>query len=166
MPEPASPVYDPEPMLRALVAHRVRFVTIGGFAANFHGSVHVTFDLDITPDRSIENLDQLSAALIELGAKVRSRGVQPLAFNHDGRSLARVDVWNLVTPHGDLDISFTPSGTQGYADLHQHSEVGEVLGVTIEVASLGDIVRSKEAANRPKDHATLPTLRRLLDEQT
>ena len=98
-------------------------VAIGGFAANYHGSVHVTFDLDITPDRSIENLDRLSAALIELGAKVRARGVDPLPFDHDGRSLARVDVWNLTTPHGDLDVSFAPSGTRGYGDLHERSEV-------------------------------------------
>ena len=40
-----------------------------------------------------------------------------------------------------------------------------MLGVAIEVASLADVVRSKAAANRPKDHLTLPTLRRLLDEQ-
>ena len=165
MSEPAHASYDPEPMLRALVHHGVRFVAIGGFAANYHGSVHVTFDLDITPDRSIENLDRLSAALIDLGAKVRARGVDPLPFDHDGRSLARVDVWNLTTPHGDLDVSLAPSGTRGYGDLHERSEVADVLGVAIEVASLADVVRSKAAANRPKDHLTLPTLRRLLDEQ-
>ena len=33
-------------------------------------------------------------------------------------------------------------------------------GVTIRVAALGDIVASKQWANRPKDHRTLPTSRR------
>jgi len=32
------------------------------------------------------------------------------------------------------------------------------------VAALTDIIRSKEAANRPQDHATLPVLYALLDE--
>ena len=36
-------------------------------------------------------------------------------------------------------------------------------GVTILVASLPDIVRSKEAANREKDRRALPRLRRLRD---
>lgn len=152
-------------MLRALVQHGVRFVVIGGFAANYHGSIEVTVDLDITPERSIENLDRLSAALVQLSARVRAQGVEPLPFRHDGQSLMKVDVWNLTTPHGDLDISFTPAATQGYADLHRSATLDHVLGVEIEVASLADVVRSKEAANRPKDHRTLPTLRRLLDEQ-
>jgi hypothetical protein len=34
-------------------------------------------------------------------------------------------------------------------------------GLTVDVASLDDLIRSKEAANPPKDHLTLPTLRKL-----
>jgi len=161
-----TPTYDPEPMLRVLHGHGVRFVIIGGFAANFHGSPHLTFDLDITPERSEENLARLSSALTELGAKVRARGVKPLEFRHDARSLGAVDVWNLVTPFGDLDVSFTPAGTSGYADLHRDAVQADALGVRVELASLADVVRSKEAADRPKDHVSLPTLRRILDEQT
>jgi hypothetical protein len=37
-------------------------------------------------------------------------------------------------------------------------------GLVVPVASLEDIVRSKTAANREKDRAALPTLRKLLDE--
>ena len=36
--------------------------------------------------------------------------------------------------------------------------------VSVSVAALQDIIRSKEAANRPKDQRTLPTLRQLLKE--
>jgi len=165
MTDPA-PTYDPEPMLRTLRKHDVRFVVIGGFAANYHGSPHLTFDLDITPERSDENLARLWSALTELGAKVRARGVEPLPFRHDARSLGAVDVWNLITPFGDLDISFVPAGTSGYADLHRDALQADALGVRVELASLADVVRSKEAADRPKDHVTLPTLRRILDEQT
>ncbi|WP_286141418.1 hypothetical protein [Mycobacterium sp. GA-1199] len=34
--------------------------------------------------------------------------------------------------------------------------------MTVEIASLADVIRSKQAANRPKDHRVLPTLRELL----
>jgi hypothetical protein len=35
----------------------------------------------------------------------------------------------------------------------------EIGGETLTVAALGDVIRSKEAANRPKDRAVLPILR-------
>jgi hypothetical protein len=153
-------------LLEVLQRHGVRFVVIGGFAAIYHGSAHLTVDVDITPETSADNFDRLSAALTELDARVRTAGVdEPLPFAHDGPSLAKVAVWNLSTEHGDLDISVTPSGTAGYADLHRDAEEADVLGVRVEVASLADVIRSKEAAGRPKDQLTLPTLRRLLDER-
>jgi len=37
-------------------------------------------------------------------------------------------------------------------------------GSTVAVAALEDVIRSKEAANRPKDQRSLPVLRRLLEE--
>lgn len=163
----ATPSLDPAPILRTLHDRGVRFVVIGGFASLFHGSAHVTYDIDITPERSTENLSRLSDALRDLDARIRAEGLDdPLPFHHDAKSLDAVAVWNLRTPHGDLDISFCPSGTSGYADLHRDALDTTVLGIRVEMASLADVVRSKEAAGRPKDQLTLPTLRRLLDEQT
>ena len=157
--------FDPEPLLRALVDHGVRFVLIGGFAAVYHGAAHLTFDIDITPDTSAENLTRLSSALTEVHASIRTEG-EVLPFAHDGASLGRASLWNLTTPHGDVDITFVPSGTQGYADLHRDASRDEVLGIEIEIASLADVIRSKEAAGRPKDHLALPSLRKLLEEQS
>jgi len=71
---------------------------------------------------------------------------------------------NLTTRFGDFDISFEPAATTGFADLVQRSVEVEVDGTIVTVASLADIIRSKETANRPKDHATLPILYALQDE--
>ena len=40
----------------------------------------------------------------------------------------------------------------------------KVGNVTLAVASLKDVIRSKEAENRPKDQRSLPVLRQLLEE--
>ena len=85
-----------------------------------------------------------------------------LPFAHDAESLAAVQVWNLTTRYGDLDISFVPSGTGGFVDLDRSAEPVEFGGVVVRVASLADVIRSKQAANRPKDQRVLPTLRELL----
>jgi hypothetical protein len=37
------------------------------------------------------------------------------------------------------------------------------MGRPVAVASLADVIRSKEAANRPKDQIVLPALRLLLE---
>lgn len=50
-----------------------------------------------------------------------------------------------------------------YADFAARAEVFEVGAgsVTVTAASLDDIIRMKEAADRWKDHLALPELRRL-----
>ena len=157
------PELDGRAMLEVLRRHEVRFVLIGGFAAVTHGSPIPTEDVDITPDRSQENLARLSAALRDMGARVRADGVEDgLPFSHDATSLAAVGVWNLVTPFGDFDISFVPTGTRGFGDLDGDAEAMDIGGVPTRVASLADIIRSKQAANRPKDQRVLPVLREIL----
>jgi hypothetical protein len=161
----AEPEFRPEAILEALERHDVRYVLIGGFAAVIHGSPYVTTDLDVVPEASRENLARLSLALRDLGARVwTSSEPAGLPFAHDAESLGRVEVWNLITDHGRLDIAFRPSGTAGYPDLARDAVHLSILGVGVDVASLADVVRSKEAAGREKDRLVLPVLRRLLDE--
>lgn len=157
--------FRPEAILGVLERLQVRYVLIGGLAATIHGSPYVTTDVDITPDKDPANLARLSAALTELQARIRSTGEpEGLAFGHDAASLARVQIWNLTTAAGDLDITFVPSGTHGYDDLRRDAISLEILGVQVPVASLADVIRSKEAADRPKDRLALPVLRRILEE--
>ena len=156
--------FDPDRILRALSEHGVEFIVIGGVAAALSGSPLVTFDVDITPRRTHENLERLSAALTALDARVREENTPGgLAFTHDASSLADAAMWNLTTSAGDLDIAFLPAGTQGFDDLARDALSMEVAGRHVLVACLADVVRSKDAAGREKDRAALPILRRLLD---
>ena len=47
-------------------------------------------------------------------------------------------------------------------DLIRDAVPTPIYGVTVRVASLADVIRSKQAANRPKDQRVLPTLREIL----
>jgi hypothetical protein len=155
--------FDPEKMLEILARHRVDHVLIGGYAAILQASPFLTHDIDVTPEMSRENLDRLSGALTELNARVRTDGVEGgLPFAHTGSSLADAAVWDLITDYGDLDISFVPNGTTGFTDLNRDAIEMTIAGVEIRVAALADIIRSKQAANRPKYQRVLPTLREIL----
>lgn len=159
--------FVPERILGLLVEHGVHFVLIGGMGAVAHGSPLPTRDVDVTPEASRANLDRLADALRALEARVRHPDVpEGLAFSCDATSLAAAIFWNLTTPYGDLDISFTPAGTTGYHSLAATAEPFTFRGVSVQLASLDAIVRSKAAANRPKDLRALPVLRELLAAQT
>jgi hypothetical protein len=153
--------FTPDKILEVLNRHEVDFVVIGGLAAIAHGSNLPTRDVDITPNRASDNLTRLSHALTDLGAEVRFED-ESLPFNHDAESLASAGVWNLRTNHGELDISMVPNGTDGYPDLVREAVPTAILGVVVPVASLADVIRSKQAANRPKDQRVLPVLREIL----
>lgn len=161
----AEPEFAPEGILGALQTHGVRCVLIGGFAAVIYGSPYVTTDVDVVPAIDPKNLARLSSALHALNAKIwTSSEPEGVVFDHDGVSLAAVRVWNLVTDHGRLDITFEPSGTAGFDDVSRDAAHLVILGVEVDVASLADIIRSKEAAGREKDRLVLPTLRRIAAE--
>ena len=156
--------YDPEQLLATLVAHGVRFVVVGGFAAVAHGSPLPTYDLDITPERTRDNLERLVLALEDLEARVRTEGEpEGLPFRADADLLLGITVLNLVTRLGELDLVLQPAGDLDFALLERDAVHVVLGGVSVELASLEHVIRSKTAAGRAKDRAALPVLRALLD---
>lgn len=168
MPDPPPVELDVEGLVRVLNRHKVKYVVIGGFAALLHGAPTVTVDLDITPASDRRNLDRLVAALRDLGARLRASGVEELLdIPLDARTFEQFPtVLTLRTRHGDLDVSFHPSGPDGkpfdYERLARASVV-VMLPEPAPIAALDDIIASKRAAGRPKDLAVLPLLYELRD---
>jgi hypothetical protein len=156
---------QPQELFDALARHRVDYVLIGGLAATLHGSSALTNDADICPEPSRENLERLGAALHDLDARIRSAAEpEGVPFSPDADFLRHMNLLNLTTRFGDFDIALQPTGTHGYDDLVERATEVAIDGIIVPVASLADIIRSKEAADRPKDRATLPILYALQDE--
>ena len=128
-----------------------------------------TRDVDVVPQLKRANLDALAAALNDLNAKIRSQEAPEGLINVDwtGRDLQRwiVDFrfLNLMTDYGQLDLIHRPGGTDGYRDLARSAEQMPIGDVSIKVAALEDIIRSKQAVDRDRDREHLPTLRMLLE---
>lgn len=162
-PGAGPPVLNAAGIVSVLNRHEVRYVVIGAFAAIAQQApIPATRDIDLTPEASMENLARLSAALDELDARIRTETLpEGLPFGHDAASLAAAETWNLVCPEGEFDISFRPAGfDHGYPDLAERAHRVRVEGVEVFVADLDDVIRSKEAAGRPKDLRVLPLLYR------
>lgn len=155
---------------QTLQTRDVRYVVIGGAAAQLHGAdIGRTADLDIVPEDDERNLDRLAEALHALDARMWTGPGAPaglaVPFHQIFRSPFR-SFLNLVTSHGPMDVNFTIDGfPAGYQQLEPGSERRTVLGLSVPVASLADVIASKQAAGRPKDFRVLPILIRLARQQ-
>jgi len=157
--------FRPDKIFTILQNHRVDYIIIGGIAATLHGSNLRTGDLDICPSKETDNLTRLAAALKELGAKIRAVGAPyGIPVSIDASFLDTLELVNFTTRYGDFDVSFLPTGTTGFEDLSTGTVEFDLDGLKVPVASLEDVIRSKEAANRQKDRDQLPSLRALLEE--
>jgi hypothetical protein len=144
--------FSPQEIFAALHRHGVDYVTIGGIAANAHGSRRLTLDVDIIPAPEESNYERLAAALDELGAPDSAvdssfRDLDP----RDSFDLARADILRLPTVAGDLDVLNGAIGAPPYGDLRRRAIEVEVRGTPVRIASLDDIIAMKRAAGRPRD---------------
>jgi predicted nucleotidyltransferase len=71
-------------------------------------------------------------------------------------------MWTLRTDAGDLDVLANIPGAGGtrldYEALVERAGLVHVDNLSMLVASLDDVIVSKQVADRPKDHEALPEL--------
>jgi hypothetical protein len=165
-----SPPLDRAALLGSLHRHGVRFVLVGGLAAQAHGATRATKDADICPEWSDANLGRLAGALTELDArlKIGDGSVDVLEIAIDARTIHNIEIGAWRTAVGDVDVLLgipreSRTVLARYEQLAEHAIEFEVDQLRILVASLDDIIRSKEVANRDKDRAALAELRPLRD---
>jgi hypothetical protein len=150
--------------LEILAKHRVRFVVIGGIAANLRGSTTLTQDIDVCYARDGDNLGRLAKALKELQARLRG-APSDVPFVLDAKTLGMGDHFTFVTQAGSLDILGHPSGIpSGYEELERAADEMDLGGFSVKVASIDDLIRMKKAAGRPKDLIEVEVLGALRDE--
>lgn len=151
-------------------------IVVGGAAAWAHGASLRPHDIDVVLRFDVPNAQNAAAALIELHGRYPD-------YSHylDGDSLAqmppaRVDAAAVLgtgismweTDHGGLDFLdsvSTRSGALYYEHLAERAETRNVAGVRIAVASIDDVIASKDHAGRPKDLPVLDELRRIAAHQ-
>ncbi len=127
--------------------HAVEYLFIGKSGAIFYGFPETTQDADVFPAKNPENGKKLITALLELGYELSVETEQEL--------IAGKDFVQLRSGPFDIDLVFAPDGIETFADA---SERSVLIDGQFPVASLDDIIASKQAANRPKDREGLPRL--------
>jgi len=146
--------FDPEALLRALVAHEVDFCVIGAVAAWLQGSPAVTLDLDVMPRRDLGNAERLAAALNQVGA--RPRGAAGRSVELEGADFLGWQNQHFETEAGPLDVIPRAAAIGGYEDV---ATIELSLGdFSVRVITIDAVIASKEQLGRAKDTAALPAL--------
>jgi hypothetical protein len=159
------PRFRPGEMLALLADGNVRFVVVGGLAAQAHGSPTLTRDLDICHARDGENLQRLASVLAALGAVGRGLPSDaPRVPPVDARTLRDNGLRTLTTRLGDLDLLADPEPGLDYETLRRGASSAEVAGIRVLIAGLDDLIAMKRAAGRPKDRVELEILGALREE--
>ena len=159
-----SPVARFRQFYELLIDARIKFILIGGAAANLHGSPRFTLDVDIVYARDEENMRRLTECLAPLHPYLR--GAPPgLPFTLDFRTLRNGLNFTLVTDWGRLDL-LGEAAAQGYAQLLPHAHDKEVDGLQVLTVDLDKLIELKRAAGRGKDTEMIAELEAIRQERS
>jgi len=147
-------------LISTLVEHGVEFIVVDGVAAVIQGAPVTTFDLDIVPALSPDNIAAFEKALSALGATYRERP----ELCPDTTTLATRGHKLLATSAGPLDVLGAVGDDESFAELQGHTVSVEAWGLRIQVLDLESLIRIKEFVGHDKDRAVLPILKRTLEE--
>lgn len=131
-----------------LNGRRVKYLLAGGVAANLHGAVRATKDVDILVPADRANMQRLLDALKELPWRVASE--------LDASDL----VTRPITIIGDdprVDV-LTVAWTVRFGDAWPNRRTRVIEGIRVPFLSIDDLRRSKQTG-RPSDLADLEALR-------
>jgi aminoglycoside-2''-adenylyltransferase len=133
---------------RLLNRHRVRYVLVGGVAANLHGSIRATKDVDVLVPKDRANTQRLLRALSELPYGIaRELDVEEI-------------VGKPITIVGDdprVDI-LTAAWDVTFERANRSKVVRRIAGIRVPYLGLDDLRRSKRTG-RARDRADLEALR-------
>jgi len=160
-----KPIVNYLEILKTLRRHRVDFIVVGGVCSVLHGAPLATFELDLVHSRENGNLTRLWTSFRQLGAHYRI----PARQNQmPGLSdLASTEHHFLMTQFGPLDLLGAMGKGRDYNQLMNESVELEVGGgLKVRVATLECLIRTREESGLEIDQATLPILRRVLEEKS
>ena len=137
-----------------LESHKVKYVIIGGVAVIIHGVGRTTIDLDILIEATPENAKRLIEALLNARLGTADLIDVPTLLSNE------------ITIFSDrirLDVQTSTPGLL-FSDAWDRKVVVEYGGQRINVASLQDLIASKEAAGRRIDMEDAVLLRLFLND--
>jgi hypothetical protein len=127
---------------------------VGGYAVGFHGHPRYTKDLDVWIEASLENAENVLAALLEFGFDSVALTVDD--FLESGNFI------QLGYPPNRIDIITSCEGLS-FEECYPTKDEIEIEGLKINFLDYESLLKNKEAVGRPQDLADVSNLKPLKD---
>jgi predicted nucleotidyltransferase len=152
----SEPAFDE--LLRRLAAAGVEFVVVGGLAVNAWGVVRGTKDVDVVVSPEVVNLKRVAEVAVAAGGHVQQGDSLLGSPPSIASALAGGEQVAIETDLGRLDVVQGLDGVPAYEELRSRATRAEILGVSVAVCSIEDLMAMKRAAGRTRDLADLEDL--------
>lgn len=129
-------------LLRAFIAHDVRFLVVGAYALAVHGRPRATGDLDVWVEPSAENAARVMRALADFGAPLAD--VRADDFSRPGI------VFQMGLPPRRIDVLTELTGLT-FAEAWPSRLRAPFGPIELDYLGRDDFIRNKRHIGRPKD---------------
>lgn len=142
-------------LARLFAEHRLEAVMLGNAGAALHGAPVTTIDIDFIFRPTRTNVAKLRRIAKAMNAMIL-RPFYPIT-----------GLYRLSRDEDQVQIDFMNSakGLRSFEGVRARSERIDFDGHPLWVASLADIIKSKETAGRPKDKAVLDVLKQTAERK-
>ena len=152
------PSRDYEEFIAALNAHGARYLVVGAHAVALHARPRATKDLDLLIEPTRPNATKVLAAMREFfgGANLgysEEDMIEGDSIIQLGVAPVRIDLIARIPGMDSFEAAWETRVEAGFG------------GVPSNFIGLDALIRAKEAAGRPQDHADLEALRRAAEER-
>ena len=156
-------------LFKALNAHNIDYLLVGGLAVNLHGVPRLTMDVDLVIALNADNIAKLEACAKSLNlrpsvpvmladiadankraALFKEKHLIALSLISDKPEMPTVD----IVIHHPLD----------FKKAYQNKVERDISGTPVMLASIEDMITMKKAAGRAQDLADIKHLERFLNE--
>jgi hypothetical protein len=153
-------------ILEALQSKNVRYLIIGGLAVNLYGVPRVTQDVDLIISTDRSNILRLISVLKSLGYVPRlpvdpEKLADPdtVADWTKNKNMKAFSFYNKKENYKVVDIVLVHP--LNFESSFKNKTVKKVKDVKIFLASMDDLVRTKEESGRPQDISDIEMLKKL-----
>ena len=135
--------------------NNVKYLTIGGFAVNMYGYGRNTGDIDIFIEDTDENRENLRVALKKAG----------IGDFESLKTMQFIPGWTDITLNFNLrlDIMTSVKGFEytTFKELLEKAYITEISGIPVYFLDYENLIKTKKAANRPKDILDIEELEKI-----
>jgi hypothetical protein len=157
-------------LFKALHAHRIDYLLVGGLAVNLHGVPRMTMDVDLVIALDASNIAKLETCANTLGLRPNvpvkladlADETKRKAILKDKHLIALSLISNTpAIPTVDIVIHHPLDFNKAY----QNKIERDIAGTPVMLASIADMITMKKSSGRAQDLADIAHLERFLNEK-